>query len=84
MKKVGKTSGLALLYFEVVSTYALIIGLVLVSFLLPGAATPVVAKWANKLAMERLHAGLNNETWEEAQEPEQILDKKTEHMSVSR
>lgn len=30
MKKVGKTGGLALLYFEVVSTIALIIGLVIV------------------------------------------------------
>ena len=49
-----------------------------------GVATLVVAKWTNELDMERLHAGLNNETWEEAQEPERILDKKTEHMSVSR
>ncbi|WP_034297322.1 dicarboxylate/amino acid:cation symporter [Herbaspirillum sp. RV1423] len=37
MKKVGKTGGLALLYFEVVSTLALIVGLVLVNFLQPGA-----------------------------------------------
>ncbi|NUU03917.1 dicarboxylate/amino acid:cation symporter [Herbaspirillum robiniae] len=36
MKKVGKTGGLALLYFEVVSTVALIIGLVLVNVLKPG------------------------------------------------
>ena len=36
MKKVGKTGGLALLYFEVVSTIALIIGLVLVNVLKPG------------------------------------------------
>jgi aerobic C4-dicarboxylate transport protein len=36
MKKVGKTGGLALLYFEVVSTVALIIGLVLVNVLQPG------------------------------------------------
>ena len=33
MKKVGKTGGLALLYFEVVSTFALIIGLVLVNIM---------------------------------------------------
>ena len=36
MKKVGKTGGLALLYFEIVSTVALIIGLVLVNVLQPG------------------------------------------------
>ncbi|MBO9535385.1 dicarboxylate/amino acid:cation symporter [Herbaspirillum sp.] len=36
MKKVGKTGGLALLYFEIVSTVALIIGLVLVNVLKPG------------------------------------------------
>src|SRR4029453_9517145 len=33
MKKVGKTGGLALLYFEVVSTIALLIGLVLVNLI---------------------------------------------------
>lgn len=37
MKKVGKTGGLALLYFEVVSTVALIIGLVVVNVLQPGS-----------------------------------------------
>ena len=36
MKKVGKTGGLALLYFEVVSTLALVIGLVVVNVLQPG------------------------------------------------
>jgi aerobic C4-dicarboxylate transport protein len=37
MKKVGKTGGLALLYFEVVSTIALLVGLVIVNVLQPGA-----------------------------------------------
>nr|WP_198980828.1 dicarboxylate/amino acid:cation symporter [Herbaspirillum sp. ASV7] len=41
MKKVGKTGGLALLYFEVVSTVALIIGLLLVNFLQPGVGMNV-------------------------------------------
>ncbi|MEO8013624.1 MAG: cation:dicarboxylase symporter family transporter, partial [Polaromonas sp.] len=41
MKKVGKTGGLALLYFEVVSTFALIIGLVLVNLLQPGTGMNV-------------------------------------------
>ena len=37
MKKVGRTGGLALLYFEIVSSLALIIGLVMVNVLQPGA-----------------------------------------------
>jgi aerobic C4-dicarboxylate transport protein len=36
MKKVGKTGGLALLYFEVVSSVALVIGLLLVNLIGPG------------------------------------------------
>ncbi|WP_127803262.1 dicarboxylate/amino acid:cation symporter [Hydrogenophaga sp. NH-16] len=36
MKKVGKTGGLALLYFEIVSTLALVIGLLVVNFVQPG------------------------------------------------
>ena len=36
MKKVGKTGGLALLYFEIVSTLALIIGLAVINLLHPG------------------------------------------------
>lgn len=37
MKKVGKTGGMALLYFEIVSTIALVIGLIVVNVLQPGA-----------------------------------------------
>ncbi|MCA1931617.1 dicarboxylate/amino acid:cation symporter [Rheinheimera sp.] len=36
MKKVGKTGGYALLYFEIVSTIALIIGLVVINLVKPG------------------------------------------------
>jgi len=43
MKKVGRTGGLALLYFEVVSTVALIIGLIVVNVLQPGAGMNVDA-----------------------------------------
>ena len=43
MKKVGKTGGLALLYFEIVSTLALVIGLVVVNLLQPGAGMHVDA-----------------------------------------
>ncbi|KQV95829.1 C4-dicarboxylate transporter [Rhizobacter sp. Root1221] len=43
MKKVGRTGGLALLYFEVVSTVALVIGLVVVNLLQPGAGMHIDA-----------------------------------------
>jgi aerobic C4-dicarboxylate transport protein len=36
MKKVGKTGGFALLYFEIVSTIALLVGLVIVNVVQPG------------------------------------------------
>ena len=42
MKKVGKTGGYALIYFEVVSTIALIVGLVIVNTVKPGAGMNVV------------------------------------------
>jgi aerobic C4-dicarboxylate transport protein len=41
LKKVGKTGGLALLYFEAVSTVALILGLLIVNFVRPGAGMNV-------------------------------------------
>jgi aerobic C4-dicarboxylate transport protein len=37
MKSVGKTGGYALLYFEIVSTIALLVGLVVVNVVQPGA-----------------------------------------------
>jgi aerobic C4-dicarboxylate transport protein len=41
LKKVGRTGGLALLYFEVVSTLALIVGLMIVNVLRPGGGMNV-------------------------------------------
>jgi len=41
MKKVGKTGGLALLYFEIVSTLALIVGLVIINLVKPGVGMNV-------------------------------------------
>jgi aerobic C4-dicarboxylate transport protein len=41
LKKVGQTGGLALLYFEVVSTLALIVGLLIVNMVRPGAGMNV-------------------------------------------
>ena len=39
MKKVGRVGGKALLYFEVVSTFALVIGLIVGNVIRPGAAS---------------------------------------------
>jgi len=41
LKRVGRTGGLALLYFEVVSTIALIVGLIIVNAIQPGAGMNV-------------------------------------------
>src|SRR5215831_8750766 len=41
MKKVGKTGGLALLYFEVTTTVALLIGLLVINIVRPGAGMHV-------------------------------------------
>ena len=41
MKKVGKTGGLALLYFEVVSSIALVVGLVIINIVQPGTGMNV-------------------------------------------
>ena len=43
MKKVGKTGGLALLYFEVVSSVALVVGLVIINLVQPGVGMNVDA-----------------------------------------
>ena len=43
MKKVGKTGGLALLYFEVVSSIALVIGLCIINLVKPGVGMNVDA-----------------------------------------
>jgi aerobic C4-dicarboxylate transport protein len=41
MREVGKTGGLALLYFEVVTTLALIVGLIVVNVVRPGAGMSI-------------------------------------------
>src|SRR5512141_2359818 len=41
MKKVGKTGGLALLYFEIVSSVALLVGLLIINIVRPGAGMNV-------------------------------------------
>ena len=44
MKKVGKTGGMALLYFEVVSSIALVLGLVIVNVVQPGVGMNIDPK----------------------------------------
>src|SRR4051794_25473221 len=41
LKKVGRTGGLALLYFEIVSTISLLLGLLIVNVVRPGAGMNV-------------------------------------------
>jgi len=43
LKSVGRTGGLAIVYFEILSTVALIVGLVVVNFVEPGAGMNFVA-----------------------------------------
>lgn len=47
-----------------------------------GVATIVVAKWTNELDEKRMNAVLNNETWTDANEPEVVLDAKTDKMAT--
>jgi aerobic C4-dicarboxylate transport protein len=54
----------------------------LTNFIGNGVATLVVAKWCNALDTVRLQKVLNNETPDEAQEPELILDEKEVSMDT--
>src|SRR5262245_45852556 len=53
MKKVGKTGGLALLYFEGVSTIALIVGLAIVNIVQPGAGMNIDPATLDTKAIEQ-------------------------------
>lgn len=52
MKRVGRTGGMALLYFEIVSTIALLVGLVVVNVLQPGAGMNVDVRTLDTKAVE--------------------------------
>jgi aerobic C4-dicarboxylate transport protein len=56
MKKVGKTGGLALIYFEIMSTLALIVGLVIVNVIRPGAGMNVDASRLDTTSIEKYTA----------------------------
>src|SRR5204863_5074004 len=45
-----------------------------------GVATLVVAKWTGDLDTEQLHARLNKQDWVETDDPEALVNAKTEHM----
>jgi len=47
-----------------------------------GVATVVVAKWCNELDVEKMNKVLNNETSDEADEPERVLDEKEPHLDL--
>ncbi len=49
-----------------------------------GVATLVVAKWTGELDVDRMNAGLNNETWIEADAPEVLLAQKEAHMATGK
>src|SRR5262249_40547145 len=51
LKKVGKTGGIALLYFEIVSTVALLLGLLIVNVIRPGSGMNVDVKTLDSTAV---------------------------------
>ncbi|MFM0625659.1 dicarboxylate/amino acid:cation symporter [Paraburkholderia xenovorans] len=62
MKKVGKTGGLALLYFEIVSALALVVGLVIVNLVQPGAGMNVDPKTLDAKAVATITSGRKMES----------------------
>jgi len=46
-----------------------------------GVATVVVGKWCNELDAKRMRKVLNNETFDEADDPELVLDAVEDHMA---
>jgi aerobic C4-dicarboxylate transport protein len=62
MKKVGKTGGLALLYFEIVSGLALVVGLLIVNVVQPGAGMNVDPKTLDATAVATVTSGRKMES----------------------
>lgn len=52
MKKVGQTGGLALLYFEIISTISLIVGLIVVNLIQPGSGMNVDVRTLDSKSVE--------------------------------
>src|ERR1700709_2318765 len=62
MKKVGKTGGLALLYFEIASGLALVVGLLIVNIVQPGAGMNVDPKTLDAKAVGMVTSGRKMES----------------------
>jgi aerobic C4-dicarboxylate transport protein len=62
MKKVGKTGGLALLYFEIVSGLALVVGLLMVNVVQPGSGMNVDPKTLDAKAVATVTSGRKMES----------------------
>jgi aerobic C4-dicarboxylate transport protein len=62
MKKVGKTGGLALLYFEIVSGLALVVGLLIVNVVQPGSGMNVDPKTLDAKAVATVTSGRKMES----------------------
>jgi aerobic C4-dicarboxylate transport protein len=63
MKKVGRVGGKALLYFEIVTTLAIVIGLVVANWLKPGHG--VVSQHGNEAAVARIEKAAGDMNWTE-------------------
>jgi aerobic C4-dicarboxylate transport protein len=74
---VVQLSGLSLVIFFYLLFY---VARALTKLLGIGVATVVVAKWTGDLDVARMHQVLNNETAQDADDPEEILDKVEAHM----
>jgi aerobic C4-dicarboxylate transport protein len=61
MKKVGRVGGKALLYFEVVTTFAIIIGLILANWMKPGVGVNMVIPVSSKI--KEYQAGASQIQW---------------------
>ncbi|NCI51903.1 C4-dicarboxylate transporter DctA [Sediminibacterium roseum] len=63
LKKVGRVGGKGLLYFEIVTTFALVIGLVVANILKPGAG--IATDHLPKENLEKYTSGASNMNWGE-------------------
>ncbi len=65
MKKMGRVGGKALLYFEVITTLALLIGVFVANFLQPGAGLEELQLDANASLIEKYKTGAETLNWKE-------------------
>ncbi|HEY0611024.1 MAG TPA: C4-dicarboxylate transporter DctA [Chitinophaga sp.] len=63
MKKVGRVGGKALLYFEIVTTLAIVIGLVVANWLKPGHGVPLAN--GNTAAVHKIEQAAGDMNWTE-------------------